>query len=343
MPTFPPDPVPGSPVSASWMRRMLAACRTSMPLAGPGVRISYMPNGAMIEIDSAPEPAKEPPKPFEVRWHQPADADGQWEIYMPTGCISCGQTCEPANVKSNNTQGHGGEDGEPGWYIFPLNESQGLTQTDSEGNSYREWSVSIHAKISAMIKGEDEVDGTPRHLAFASAWPTNMPPDSSFVDLSGIGDEFSQIVARVRVTTNGNGMIRKSYAIVSTPISVQSHVMSNFDLVWWFDRYNTADLMLEAVYCVRSNLSVAGMVVKGDTMTNVTPAWMIDDEEHDVVAIIRSNGQNPEENIIEVQVDYSENVSAEFEFITKLLLYTVKDGLLSDYRISSLENIQIYR
>ena len=339
---FPPEPTPGADVSAAWMRRVMSACRMCLPIAGPGLRAKYTQHGTVLTIGDVAAKAREPVAPFAVRWHQPENATGQWEIYMPAGCISCGSTCIPANLPANDTQGHGGEDGEPGWYILPLDETQGKSQTDADGNSYRDWYVTIHAKISAKIQGEDTVDGTPRHLAFASAWTSNPDPNSSAIDVSSIGDEFSQTVSSVRVTTDGQGKIRKSYAHVSTPISVQSHVRSNFDLVWWFTRSNE-DLELASVYCVRNILSVAGMVVKGDTMTNVTAAWAMDGDSHDVVAVIRSNEQNPDENIVEVQVDPSYNVRTDAVFNTNLLLYTVKDGLLSDYRISSLENIQIYR
>ena len=342
MPTYPPDPVPGSPVSASWMRRMLAASRASMPLAGPGVRISYTPNGAMIEIDSAPEPAKEPPKPFEVRWHEPAGADGQWEIYLPHGCISCGWTCQPANVEANDTQGHGGEDGEPRWYILPVNESQGQSQTDADGNSYRVFDVTIHAKPYAKIDGEDEVDSNPRRLAFATTWPRFMGQNSSAVDVSAIGDEFSQIVAEIKITDDGQGKIRTANALVSSPISVQAHVQTNFDLEFWFSRDNYA-FAVDSVYSIRNTIPVAGAAVVGDSKINVTAAFTLDDEEHEIVAVIRSNSNNPEENIIEVQVDPTSSGNTGGNFTTNLGLYTVTNGIIADFRNSALTNIQILR
>lgn len=347
MTPFPPAPSPGSPVSASWMRRFLAACRASMPLEGIGTRLQHTPNGTFIHVRATAASATEPLKPFTVRWHQPADADGQWEIYMPAGCMSCGSTCFPANVAAHDTEGHGGEDGEPGWYILPLDESQGQQKTDADGHSYRSWSVTIHAKTSAKIQGEDTVDAVPRHLAFASAWTENPAQNSSDVDESAIGDEFSQVVAGVRVTTSGQGKIRKVFAYVSSPISVQAHVKSNFDLEWWFTRDN-ANLELDKVYAVRNDLSVAGMVVKGDTKIDVTAAWATDGNTHDIYAIIRSNPQDPAENIVEVQVDNSNQGNTSGEFTTKLLLYIVKNGgvdiyTFSDARSSSLSNIQIYR
>ena len=322
---------------------MLAACRTSMPLAGPGVRISYTPNGAMIEIDSAPEPANEPPKPFAVRWHQPADADGQWEIYMPAGCMSCGATCIPANVSAHDTNGHGGEDGEPGWYILPLDESQGQSKTDADGNSYKVWYVTIHAKISAKISGEDEMDAEPRRLAFATTWPRYMPPNSSDVDVSAIGDEFSQIVAEITATDDGQGVIRTTRAHVSSPISVQSHVKTNFDLEFWFSR-DDYSFEMSYVYAIRNILSVAGLDVKGDTKINVTAAFDTDGEDHEIVAVIRSNTQNPAENIVEVQVDpTSSGDTSGGNYTTNLLLYVVNNYMISDLRNSALTNIQVYR
>lgn len=342
MPTFPPDPVPGAPVSASWMRRLLAACRASVPIASPDVRISYTPNGAIIYAGATAKAAREAIAPFAVRWHQPGDAAGQWEIYMPDGCMSCGATCIPANVAAHDTNGHGGEDGEPGWYILPLDESQGQQQTDGDGNSYRSWRVTIHAKTSAKIQGEDEVDATPRRLAFASAWTEHPNPNSSDVDESTIGDEFSQVVASVRVTTDGQGQIRASTAHISTPISVQSRTKGNFDLEWWFSRSN-ANLTLYRVYCIRNDLSVAGMAVKGDDMINVTAAWAMDGNAHQIYAVIRSNAGNPDENIIEVQVDPATQGATGGGYTTNLLIYSVKDGSHYDYRNSALTNIQIYR
>ena len=118
MPTFPPDPVPGAPVSASWMRRFLAAARASVPIAGPGIRASYTPNGVILSAAAGTAaPASSGTAPFSVRWHQPAAGTaGQWEIYLPSGCVSLGRTCGVLNAPASDTSGHASE---AGWYLLP--------------------------------------------------------------------------------------------------------------------------------------------------------------------------------------------------------------------------------
>ena len=346
MPEFPPDPVPGSPVSSSWMRRFLAACRACRPLQGPGTRISYTPNGAFISSTATGvADARRATQPFAVRWHEPADADGQWEVYLPPGCLSVGGTCEPLNHRVTVTAGHVDE---TDWYRLELDESQGevMTRTSADGETirYRRWQVVVHAKTSAKIYGEDEIDEDARRICYVSAEPTWSANDSNDDKWrSYAGDEFSQQIATVIVEEESDGSGRRVEQTMSSAISVAGKTRTNFDLVWCVAIGSDNLLKVKKLLCVRNRMSIAGMVAKGDTLVDVSAAVQDGDEGSYIFAKIRSNEYDQNENIVEVHVDPSGPTSN--DFTTWLELYRLRNngGIMDDYRPSALTNSQVYR
>ena len=349
MPEFPPDPVPGAPVSASWMRGLLAVCRACMPIAGPGMRASYTPNGTVLTAGATAVAPTKNLKPFTVRWHKPADSEGQWEVYLPPGCLSVGGTCEPLNRRVSVTAGH---DDEPDWYRLELDESAGDPITgapvDGNGNTvqtqYRKWQVVAHAKTSAKIYGEDEIDEDARRLCYVSAEPTWSANDSNDDKWrSYAGDEFSQQIATVIVDEESDGSGRRVEQTVSSAISAAGKTRTNFDLVWCVAIGSDNLLEVKKLLCVRNRMSIAGMVAKGDTLVDVSAAVHDGDEGSYIFAKIRSNEYDQNENIVEVHVDPSGPTSN--DFTTWLELYRLRNngGIMDDYRPSALTNSQVYR
>ena len=51
---LPPEPAPGDKVSANAFRQLIRAVKSLYPIAGTGVRLSYGPNGTIINVGSTP-------------------------------------------------------------------------------------------------------------------------------------------------------------------------------------------------------------------------------------------------------------------------------------------------
>ena len=297
--------------------------------------------------------------PWAVRFHVTEDdEDGKWEIWLPTGCMAVGETLTPINLAASEVSGHDGD--EAGWYLVKLDEDEGSATPSTTGSGddtvttvSRTWEIIAHAKTSAKMYGADALDASARRLLYVSARKRRATGDSTPTAAQSVanmwGDEFSQVVARVTVGTRtlGQGQaqpFREIVRLVSTPISVQGRVRSNFDLVWYFSVDDTdGSLAVEKVYAVRISQAVAGLTVKGPTMTEVT------DAEEDIYARITTNPESDAaelENVISVVCDpYAGGASpASGRFVTWLKLYDMAHNtVLADYRASSLVNVQTFR
>ncbi len=287
-------------------------------------------------LSSSRDPEVTTTAPFTVRHHE-----GQWEIYMPGGCVNVGGTCAPINPAAS-TGGNAHADDEAGWRVLGLNESSGTTGTDADGNTYREWEVSVHAKTSAKMYGVDELNAPARRLAWAGvtdSLKTTFTDAERYKDTPG--DSFSCVVARVRATAvSSDGetqTLRKVTQLRRTPVDVGDvPAPTGFDLVWYFSVTNGA-LAVEKVYCLRQLASVAGMSVLGDQMTEVTDATWI-------YARIDTADMSSGAGLITVVTDPGAGVSEPDSLITWLGLYKmVENTVTEDYRINSLSNVQLYR
>ncbi len=58
MNSIPPPPNTGEPLAASWGRRVVEALRALVPIAGPGIRVSYTPRGVVIESTASSAPSR---------------------------------------------------------------------------------------------------------------------------------------------------------------------------------------------------------------------------------------------------------------------------------------------
>lgn len=297
---------------------------------------------------------------FIVRWCEGADgeATGQWEMLLPHGCFAVGESCEVLNRPASETTGH--ED-EEDWYKINIDESVGSQLSRSgygeDGNettiSYRRWDLVVHAKTSAKKYGVDALDSSAKRYIYVSAVPYfEQGEETAAAKLrrwkDELGDEFSRVVARAYVE-NAGGTMRRAEHTTTNAVNVAAAARGNFQLVWYFDLDASNELVAEKVYCVANTLSAAGMVLKGDDMIDVSAAKEIEglDPEgarwaHSIKAKIRTNSENMEENIVEVEVD--PQPAARDDFTTWLALYDIMwNGKMTDYRASSLTNVQIYR
>ena len=346
---FPPEPIPYADVSASWMRRLMSACRKCLPIAGPGLRASYTQHGTVLSIKGnlTGNAAVSQYFPFLARFHTTEDdTDGQWEIRIPNGSVSVGGSCSPINRRASDTSGHDGEDG---WYLLYLDESEGTAETrqetDADGNtitvSTRRWAVTAHCKTSAKITGVDAINAAERRLVYFSA-DKMAAPNETFTDEQmartfAWGDEFSAVVGTIVVEERGGEKSRRFSTNGSMAIAVAGRTKQNFDLVWYFSVAQNGKLSCDNVYAIRNNMTVAGMTVVGETMTDVSALYA--SGNHKLYANIRINGAG--QNVIAVYVDPSDTDTDDFTVWAQLYSKGARD--LVDYRASALNNIQVYR
>lgn len=337
---FPPRRMAdGEHLTAANYNALLDYVRRITPVQGPNVKVDYRTCGAVISGTPRGYGSGASIAPFTVRKHE-----GQWEIYLPDGCVNVGGTCATLNAAASS----GGSDHEAddaAWRILGLNDMTGATSTDDDGNTYREWTVTVHAKTSAKEDGVDDLNAPARRLVWAGATDRlkssdNMTSAERYKDTPG--DTFTCDVARVRVTISSGSANaeRRVTQLRDTPIDVGDvPAPAGFDLVWYFS-VDGGDLTVEKVYCIRQLLAAAGIAVTGDQMTEVTDAG-------EVYARIDTADMNSGGcGIVDVVKDPEGNQdpTSSQEFIVWLPLYQLGENTVTaDYRENSLKNVQIYR
>ena len=345
---LPQPPNKGEPIRAELIRQMLDYMRRITPVAGPNIKVSIGPGGAKIEGTPGGAAVAEAIAPWAVRLHRTGDdPTGQWEIWLPPGCMSVGAECSPLNKAASEKTGHA--DDPAGWYALNLDETAGdPTRTETaEGDdgeqvtvAVREFSIIAHAKTSAKVYGVDALDAPARRLLWVEARKklsaAERANETDADRVSGTwGDEFAQTVGTVTVKDYGTNTTRRIAASCSTPISVAARERTNFDLVWYFDFDADGALEVKKVYCLRQVAAVAGITVTGDTMTEVTDASTIYAR---VDATSLSNGTE----IVQVVKD-PDGVNISQPRVVWLQLYAVtSNAVTADYRSQSLTNLQLY-
>ena len=187
---LPEPPNRGEPIRAELIRQMLDYMRRITPVAGPNIKVSIGPGGAKIEGTPGGEVQTEALAPWAVRRHvTEGDAAGQWEIWLPPGCMSVGGDCAPLNKPASEKTGH--EDDKPGWYALHLDESAGeptRTETvDGEDGqqvtrAIREYPIVAHGKTSAKEVEADDPDEPARRLLYVSARKTPSANEQASAD-----------------------------------------------------------------------------------------------------------------------------------------------------------------
>lgn len=342
---LPVPPNKGEPIRAELIRQMLDYMRRITPVAGPNIKVSIGPGGAKIEGTPGGTAAVATAlMPWTVRLHKTDDdVAGQWEIYLPPGCMSVGGNCEPLNKAASEKSGHA--DDPAGWYALDLDETAGdptSTETDGEGNTanVREYSIIAHAKTSAKVYGVDDLNASARRLLWVEARKTPSAAElASQTDADRVfgtwGDEFAQIVGTVTITTEGTDISRRIVASCSTPISVAALARTNFDLVWYFDFDEDGALEVKNVYCVRQSAAAAGINISGDTMADLTGA-------NTIYARIDTTNLANGTGIVAVYKDPL-GVSESSPYVVWLHLYDVTaNAVTADYRYQSLTNLQLF-
>lgn len=346
-------------VTGEWAARLTRRVNTLRVLFGNGFRVlSRGPDGVRVECAAvaAERAAAAPLAPWTVRHHVTEDDDdGQWEIYLPTGCMSVGEPLQNLNKAASETSGHDG-DGEdvkpdpPAWRILPVDESEGGAQTRTDGDvteTYRAFEVVAHAKTAARLDGVDAINKPAKRYLWVAVrkvlGPNEQQPSEEDKAKDTWGDEFAQVVARIEVGTRQKQgeeaeEYRKVTQLARAPISVAGRPRTGFDLEWTFDIDDDGALEVKKVYCVRQLASAAGITLSGPDMTDVTGA------QETVYAKILTNPLNPENTSTVEVVKDATGFTARDNFVTWLRLYGMAyDAVNSDYRAQSLANIQVYR
>lgn len=277
-----------------------------------------------------------------------------WKIYLPPGCLSVGDNCEPLNRKMNEIDGY--EDEDDNWYDLSVDEDadcgpRTVTEAvpDGQGGTtnktvyYYEWDVIVHAKTSAKVWQVDGLNDSARRLYYVEARPRKLRNGQVRTDEQNAdnywGDEFSQTIATFHVRIAPNTPVaktsRKILQTARTAISVAGRARSNFDLEWYFSiDDDTGKLNCEKVYCRRISTAAAGMNVTGPDYVEVT------DADSTIYARIDVNGAA--ENVLDVVLDPDSTGGG--DLVTWLKLYDMSyNKVENDYRASSLVNVQVFR
>ncbi|MBR1588716.1 MAG: hypothetical protein IJ658_10370, partial [Kiritimatiellae bacterium] len=304
--------------------------------------------------------------PFTCRFHKTEDDEtGKWEIWLPGGCASVGEPCEPLNLRANEVEGH--EDDAAGWRLlcfvdeptywnqYANAETYQETYTDGEGVertrnvTRRTWEVHVHAKTSAKVYGADTLESRARRLLYASARPMDSRGieeqetlDARFWNKNKAGDEFSACVGRIVVelrVIDGKAVTSHTYEhFRKTPLDVAARARTGFELVWYFSVHEKGYLTFEKLYCVMQELAAAGITLRGPEMTDVTAA------QETIYAKIKTNPLDKTgTGVVEVVTDPTGMRTD--DDLTWLQLYRVdKDhAVTADWRAVSLANVQVYR
>lgn len=315
---MPEPPSKGQPVRAELIRQIIDCLRMFRPIPGPNIRTRVTPGGTIITgTPGGNGAAFAGTEPWTVRRHvTEGDEDGQWEIWLPPGCMSVGGDCAPLNRAASEKDGHAND--KAGWYALDLSEESGT------------FNIIARAKTSAKVYGVDTLSAPARRLLYVSAEKEGAGAVAVW------GDEFAQTVATVLIETTGGTTTRKIAQARTTPISVAGRERTNFDLIWYFGFDADGALEVRNVYCLRQLLAVAGMGVTGDTLTEVT------DAAH-VYARIDTSNMSDGDGIITVEAD-PEGTTTSGDFVTWLPLYDLtNNAVTADYRNQSLVNVQLYR
>lgn len=351
MTRIPRDPTPSEGLSATWTRQLLKYLRESRLVAGAGIRLSCGPHGTVIDSTATATAvaAEAQYYPFVARFHTTKDdSNGQWEVRIPNGAVSVGGACYPLNKAASEKSGHNGESG---WYLLYLDESEGTAETrqetDAEGHnvtvSYRRWAVTAHCKTSAKVTGVDALNASERRLVYFSADKMAAPGETfqeePMARKFAWGDEFSAVVGTIIVEERGGTKSRRFSTNGAMAIAVAGRARQNFDLVWYFSVDQYGKLVCDNVYAIRNSMTVAGMNVVGETMTNVSALKA--PGSHTLFICVDINEDNGQ-NAISVYVDPSDT-NPDSDFTAWAQLYGKGETSLIDYRASALNNVQVYR
>ena len=99
-------PVPGERLSVTRERQNARFMREQRLIAGRGVRMSYGPNGILMEIDERARSSvgtSSSIRPWTVRWMPASDDDdtrGEWQIYAPTGSLTVNYKSGSETIRS---------------------------------------------------------------------------------------------------------------------------------------------------------------------------------------------------------------------------------------------------
>lgn len=303
----------------------MSACRMCLPIAGPGLRASYTQHGTVLTLgDVKTAQANEPLKPFAVRWHQPENAAGQWEIYMPLGCVRAYSTCTPINAKANDISGHDSDN--DNWYVLPFSASP------SDGDVY---DVVVHAKQRAIDAADIPQNGEPEVAAAALAWIQKRGEPENQTDsekTAYAGDAASVTVASItwhEPSDGGNAAPSVAQSGIQE-LSVPGTPNQEFDL-WWAFSISGTTITVPKMGLLRRTLST------GTDVATIADPVDVSGASEGIYLRVALNGSSTE---LTVALDVNQTAAGANFFIVQL--YDVDQWhRASDYR-SSLWRLPMY-
>lgn len=348
--TFPQIPGPGTPITSTLIGDIIRCLRRVALTNAHGAKLSYGPNGTTIDLSPIPKvKAVSTLSPFAVRYVEENEDAGipytGFEIYMPTGCVSVGNACEPMNPKAYREKDGEREDIDD-WYRMPMPD-----ETPDDGDW---WSVNVHAKCCAALSGVDEFAEWPKRYAWASVEKRTKTQQEREEEVNDVGDTFSSTVGSIYwrevVLEDGTTEMRHGFIhTVKTPINVYDPTTATpFLLFFAFEvDEDDATLAFDRLFVRDMSFSAAGATYLSNSMTEI---------ETDVEAVYLKISANTSPYTAEIKSyktisdpdDETLSVPAQAEAdkgVGEILvrLYTLKNGHVTGNHLSSLQNIQLYQ
>jgi len=228
---------PGEPVDAAHYNALLDYVLRTTPRMGRNVLFDEKPNGIFISAAGGAAAAKssETP-PFAVRWHGGTSGDGQWEIYLPDGCVTGAYSylfvaLTPAKV----SPGHSGDEDE--WYRLAVDD----VETPQ--------SIVVHVKWPCTRQGYN----VPVAYVYARAQSSAQSYETQRQLMAG--DLTSATVATVEIGPE----IRRIRQTRTVPLDVAAPDAAPFDLQYTFSFSPDGEAELSRIQAVRQYV-VAGFV-----------------------------------------------------------------------------------
>lgn len=314
---MPEMPAHGSPVSANWGRKVVECLRRLRPVAGTGMKMDYTPNGTVYSSEPGLRSATGSElKPFTIRWmpHGDGDDDGEWQIYLPLGCVSVkvrnAGTAAYASLCLNDRAKDADGNDIHGWYrIDEPTGSEGLVERIG-GTAYQSFPVYVLEK----------------------PWPR--------FKVSCDKDAFGTVAGRVSVGTinvakASGGTARKGIRIADGPMTVEdvdAHAERMFNIVYEFDEGKLYDKGAKPKVKVVNQLFAGGRTVVGDAGDEADIAgweW--------VWLVITHDG-----SASDLKIELSSSDGGTDTEKTSIPLYRLKDDIVVSDTRSLLEKVRFY-
>lgn len=256
---IPEAPAHGSAITANWGRKVVECLRRLAPVAGQGMRLVFTPNGTVYNSQPGEAAGSQDAelKPFDIRWYSYGDDadDGEWQIYLPLGCVSISQML-------------------PGMESLPCVCVNGEAEDENGASIYGWYRIEDPDESEGQVMWTGgKVYHTIPVYALVKPWPRFM--------VSANRDSYDTVQGSVVVgnmcIAKGSGdedTIRMGQRVVSEPFCVDNgREFSTFNICYQFDDGALYSKDAEPKVMITDLLLVAGRTVVADSHEVDISGW----------------------------------------------------------------------